>query len=78
MFGGGIPKKPDVIFRADVGSKCANMTAVDVRTVMQDVPLLPGCFVVNLGDLLERWTRGMFVSTLHRVRVWQSEGTTYL
>ena len=35
---------------------------------MQDVPLLPGCFVVNLGDLLERWTRGMFVSTMHRVR----------
>jgi isopenicillin N synthase-like dioxygenase len=37
--------------------------------LVQDVPLLPGCFVVNLGDLLERWTRGMFVSTLHRVRL---------
>ncbi|HEX3954266.1 MAG TPA: 2-oxoglutarate and iron-dependent oxygenase domain-containing protein [Stellaceae bacterium] len=32
-----------------------------------DVPSLPGCFVVNLGDLMARWTNDAWVSTLHRV-----------
>ena len=32
-----------------------------------DVPTLEGCLIVNLGDLMERWTSGRWVSTLHRV-----------
>jgi isopenicillin N synthase-like dioxygenase len=32
-----------------------------------DAPPLPGTFVVNIGDMMERWTNGHFTSTLHRV-----------
>ncbi len=32
-----------------------------------DVPVVPGCFVVNLGELMARWTNDHWVSTLHRV-----------
>ena len=32
-----------------------------------DVPPVPGAFVVNIGDLLEQWTNGVFKSTRHRV-----------
>jgi isopenicillin N synthase-like dioxygenase len=33
----------------------------------QDVPDLPGAYVVNIGDLMSRWTNDRWVSTKHRV-----------
>jgi isopenicillin N synthase-like dioxygenase len=32
-----------------------------------DVPVIPGSFVVNIGDSLARWTNDLWVSTMHRV-----------
>ena len=34
-----------------------------------DVPVVPGGFVVNIGDLMAQWTNDHWVSTLHRVVV---------
>jgi isopenicillin N synthase-like dioxygenase len=32
-----------------------------------DAPPIPGTFVINIGDLLARWTNDLFASTPHRV-----------
>lgn len=34
-----------------------------------DAPHLPGSYIVNIGDLMARWTNDRWVSTLHRVSV---------
>ena len=40
---------------------------INQKGVWVDVPALEGCFIINLGDLMELWTSGRWVSTLHRV-----------
>ena len=44
------------------GCRCATGPASWV-----EAPPLPGSFVVNIGDLMARWTNDVFVSTPHRV-----------
>jgi isopenicillin N synthase-like dioxygenase len=55
---------------------CLTMLAQDAAGGLQvrnasgdwvDAPPVPGSFVVNIGDMMERWTNGVFTSTLHRV-----------
>lgn len=41
--------------------------------IWEDVPYLSGAFIVNIGDLTERWTNCLFQSTLHRVMPTGSE-----
>ncbi|MBK4735376.1 isopenicillin N synthase family dioxygenase [Noviherbaspirillum pedocola] len=35
--------------------------------VWVDVPIVPDCYIINIGDLMARWTNDTWVSTLHRV-----------
>lgn len=35
----------------------------------EDVPYVPGCMQVNIGDMMAQWTNDRWVSTLHRVVV---------
>lgn len=47
--------------------KPGGLQAYNKAGVWVDVPVMPGCFVVNLGELMARWTNDRWVSTLHRV-----------
>ena len=38
-----------------------------------NVPLMDGCFVMNIGDMMEAVTNGQYVATAHRVRQVQQE-----
>lgn len=47
------------------GSGGLQIFAPDVT--WRDVPSVDGAFIVNIGDLMARWTNDRWVSTLHRV-----------
>jgi len=46
------------------------------RGAWQPVPVLPGAFIINIGDLMARWTNDRWVSTLHRVVCPPNAGST--
>ncbi|MFF8314570.1 isopenicillin N synthase family dioxygenase [Streptomyces lydicus] len=47
--------------------RVAGLQILDDRGGWHDVAPEPGCLLVNLGDLLARWTNDRWRSTLHRV-----------
>lgn len=42
-----------------------------------DAPYRPDCFILNIGDILARWTNGVFNSTPHRVVNKSAEQSRY-
>lgn len=44
-----------------------SLQVCDASGAWSDVPILPGTFVVNIGDLMARWINDRWISTLHRV-----------
>lgn len=53
------------ILLPQAGSKGLQIERAD-KTWM-DVPPVPGAFIINIGDLMARWTNDRWVSTVHRV-----------
>lgn len=43
------------------------LQAMNVEGDWTDVPLLPDAFVINIGDLMHRWTNGRWPAVKHRV-----------
>ncbi|NVK57061.1 MAG: isopenicillin N synthase family oxygenase [Alteromonadaceae bacterium] len=53
-----------LLFQDNVGG----LQVLNKQNNWMDVPPLTDTVVVNSGDLLERWTNGLYRSTLHRVK----------
>lgn len=43
------------------------LQVMNAEDVWVEAPPLPGCFIVNIGDIFETWSGGQFKSTQHRV-----------
>jgi hypothetical protein len=43
------------------------LQVMNAEDVWIEAPPIPGCFIVNIGDIFETWSGGQFKSTQHRV-----------
>jgi isopenicillin N synthase-like dioxygenase len=53
------------ILRAE--DKPGGLQVMNTDGEWRDVPIVPDCFIVNIGELMARWTNGTWRATLHRV-----------
>jgi isopenicillin N synthase-like dioxygenase len=62
-----------LLFQDEVGG----LELRDANGEWRAAPFVPGAVLVNAGDLMERWTNGLFRSTLHRVEPIRGERDRY-
>lgn len=43
------------------------LQVLNIEGAWIEAPPIPGTFVVNIGDMLARWSNDVFISTVHRV-----------
>ena len=48
-------------------AKPGSLEVLNSKGEWEAAPMLPGTYVVNIGDLMARWTNDRWVSTMHRV-----------
>src|SRR5690606_12850308 len=64
----GIGAHTDYEFFTILQGTAPGLEVMNGRGRWIDAPPRPGCFVINIGDMLEAWSNGEFVATTHRVR----------
>eukprot|EP00276_Gloeochaete_wittrockiana_P016806 CAMPEP_0184348302 /NCGR_PEP_ID=MMETSP1089-20130417/27557_1 /TAXON_ID=38269 ORGANISM="Gloeochaete wittrockiana, Strain SAG46.84" /NCGR_SAMPLE_ID=MMETSP1089 /ASSEMBLY_ACC=CAM_ASM_000445 /LENGTH=338 /DNA_ID=CAMNT_0026679957 /DNA_START=280 /DNA_END=1292 /DNA_ORIENTATION=+ len=57
-----------ILLQDDTEGYCAGGLQVQtVNSEWVDVPVIPGTYVINIGDTMMRWTNDMFLSSMHQV-----------
>ncbi|EPQ54484.1 Clavaminate synthase-like protein [Gloeophyllum trabeum ATCC 11539] len=57
--------RPGTVVRTNIGLPAEEI--VEEGGVWISADPVPGCLLVNVGEMWERWTNGLYTSTLHRV-----------
>ncbi|GBF62401.1 iron/ascorbate oxidoreductase [Trichophyton mentagrophytes] len=63
----GIGEHSDFGFLTILSQNEPGLQVISPSGEWTDVPVIPGSFVVNVGDILDRLTSGLYISPLHRV-----------
>ena len=71
------PSQPDALgIGAHTDIECFTILCQGTQPALQilnvngewiEAPPIPGTFVINIGDMLARWSNDVFISTVHRV-----------
>ncbi|KAK2788431.1 hypothetical protein FQN53_003577 [Emmonsiellopsis sp. PD_33] len=63
----GIGEHSDFGFLTILSQNAPGLQVVSPSGEWVDVPVIPDSFIVNVGDILDRLTSGLYISPLHRV-----------